>query len=83
MFIRLQTQDASFTQRIINLQHPNLIQARCMIDNAAGQHIGFNYVKFTLEEILNVHMTMEELHLRAIAQSVRRGLMFSNQIQRH
>lgn len=71
MFKKLNDRTGSFAKRLLDFRHPNLVQAQHFIDGAGGPYVGYEYTRYTLEEVLNVHMQMDEVHLRAIAQAVR------------
>lgn len=66
------TEDAKFKQTL-KLRHTNIVAARHVIESAVGTHVGFDYFRFTLEEVLGVHMLLEEAHLHTIATAVRYG----------
>lgn len=69
MFKLIDAEKARVAPRL-SLQHPNLVSARYIINSNVGQHIGFDYFRFTLEELLNAYLRMQDIHLRAIATSV-------------
>ena len=72
MFKRLDVKDDRVWKRLVALEHSNLLAVKYVIEDAVdSRSIGFEYVRYNLEEIWSVHMPMEELHVRAIAQPVR------------
>ena len=71
MFKRLESKDDRVWKRVLAFNHPNLAQILCTIDTDDGFFLGYAYARYTLVEVWNVHMQMNEIHLRAIAQAVR------------
>ena len=65
---------ASVTAKTLaSLKHPNIIAAAFMVTSSdVRSFVGFPYIRFTLEELLYVHMKMDESQIQAIAISVRR-----------
>lgn len=70
MFKLVEEKDGSELKRTLTLRHPSLVMARHIIESDVGMHIGFDYFRFTLEELLNVHMTLGEPHLHTISTAV-------------
>lgn len=56
---------------IETLQHRHIASASFQIDTESTCYLAFPYVRYTLEELLHTHVTMEESHIRAIALPVR------------
>lgn len=52
------------------LRHPNILIARHLIDSDLGTYIGFDYVRFTLEEAISVHLAPQESHVHCVATAV-------------
>lgn len=50
--------------------HPNIVQILEVFSHGDEVYIGLEYCRFTLEEIVNVHIRLEEPQLRLIAHSV-------------
>lgn len=53
-----------------SLTHPNLLSIRHVFIHNHIVYVGMVYTRHTLEEILHVHLSLEESHIQAIAQSV-------------
>lgn len=53
------------------LSHPNVIKLKQAFLQDERILLGFEYCRYTLEEVLNVHLKFEEPHVRVIAKSVR------------
>ena len=53
------------------LIHPNILKLEDMFEHEDSLYFRFEYSRFTLEEVLNVHIRLEEPHILAIAHSVR------------
>lgn len=58
---------ASLAQR---LRHNNILAANQLVNDANKVYIGFDYARFTLEEVLNTHLPFNEAQFRTIARSV-------------
>jgi hypothetical protein len=58
-------------EQSLAFNNPNVVVARYVVSSDMGTHVAYDYVRFTLSEALSVHMAMEEVHVRAIAISVR------------
>lgn len=53
------------------LEHRHIALASFSIDSESTSYIAFPYVRHTLEELLHIHVTMDENHIRAIALPVK------------
>lgn len=53
------------------LQHRHIASASFQIDTESTCYLAFPYIRYTLEELLHTHVTMQESHIRAIALPVR------------
>ena len=53
------------------ISHPNIIKLRQAFEQNSSIFIGFEYYRCTLQEMLHVHISLEEPHVKAIAKSVR------------
>lgn len=51
------------------MNHPRIVAAAFAVSSDVQSFIGFQYVRFTLEEMLYVHVRMDETHIRAVATS--------------
>jgi hypothetical protein len=77
MFKQVEIRHDRAWKRLVALEHPNLLAIKHVIDDddvgrdTVGRSIGFEYVRYNLEEIWSVHMPMDEPQLRAVAQPVR------------
>ena len=58
-------------QKQAALTHSNLLEVKLLISTNIGVHLGYEYIRYTLEELLNVHIPIEEAHIQTIAKSVR------------
>nr|OQO31363.1 hypothetical protein B0A51_03358 [Rachicladosporium sp. CCFEE 5018] len=58
----------------IALRHRNIHAAFCEIASNLTIHVGFEYARHTLQELLYVHLPLQESHLRTIAHSVFQAL---------
>jgi hypothetical protein len=61
----------SHVDTIATLQHRHVALASFHIDTESTSYIAFQYTRHTLEELLHIHVTMDECHIRAIALPVR------------
>lgn len=52
------------------LKHANIMQLRSVFSHDNVTYLGLDYVRHTLEEIVGVHLPLEECHIRLIATSV-------------
>jgi len=59
------------TENIATLQHRHIALASFRVDTESTSYIAFLYARYTLEELLHTHVTMEESHIRAVALPVR------------
>lgn len=59
--------EASVLQR---LSHPSILQLHEVFLQDDEAYFEFDYCRFTLAEVVNVHIRVEELHLHLIAHSV-------------
>jgi hypothetical protein len=50
--------------------HPHVTTVKQVFESGGLMYFRFDYSRFTLEEILNVHLRLDESHLRIIASSV-------------
>lgn len=50
--------------------HPHVATVNQVFESEGLMYFRFDYSRYTLEEILNVHMRLDESHLRIIASSV-------------
>jgi hypothetical protein len=57
--------------RIGMLQHRHIALASFVIDTETTSYVAFAYTRYTLEELLHIHVTMNESHIRAVALPVR------------
>ena len=69
MFKHLEDTQEAIGRRLLGMEHPSIVQARCIVQDISGQQIGYDYVKFTLQEVLSTHLPLQESHLRLIATS--------------
>lgn len=53
------------------LEHRHIALASFSIDSESTSYIAFPYIRHTLEELLHIHVTMDENHIRAIALPVK------------
>ena len=51
--------------------HPNVIRIRQAFENDSYIHLGYEYFRHTLQELVHVHVSLNERHVRTIARSVR------------
>lgn len=51
------------------MAHPRIVAAAFAVSSDVQSFIGFQYVRFTLEEMLYVHVRMDETQIRAVATS--------------
>lgn len=61
---------ASYCQQSLSLLHPNVLNPVLVISTDAGVHVGHEYARYTLEELLHVHVPFEEAHVQVVAKSV-------------
>lgn len=52
------------------LSHPNIVELRNVFLQGDEVYLELRYCRHTLEEVMNVHLKFEEVHVRLIAQSV-------------
>ena len=57
-------------ERIASLSHRHIAVMSCFVATETVSYVAFSYVRFTLEELLCVHIAMEEIHVRAVASAV-------------
>lgn len=69
MFKHLEDTQEAIGRRLLGMEHPSIVQARCIVQDISGQQIGYDYMKFTLQEVLSTHLPLQESHLRLIATS--------------
>jgi serine/threonine protein kinase len=50
--------------------HPNVATLRQCFEMEDFWYMQYDYSRFTLEEVLNVHLRLEESHIQVIASSV-------------
>jgi serine/threonine protein kinase len=53
------------------LAHPSISKLEDVFEDKSSLYFCFEYSRFTLEEILNVHLRLDESHIQMIACSVR------------
>jgi hypothetical protein len=58
-------------EKIAMLQHRHIALASFFIDTESTSYVAFSYTRYTLEELLHIHVTMDESHIRAVALPVR------------
>ena len=58
-------------ENIATLQHRHIALASFQVDTESTSYIASLYTRYTLEELLHTHVTMEESHIRAVALPVR------------
>lgn len=51
--------------------HPNVATVKEVFEAEGSLFFQYDYTRFTLEEVLNVHSYLEEMHIRIIASAVR------------
>ncbi|UPX14881.1 stress-activated protein kinase signaling cascade [Ascochyta rabiei] len=51
--------------------HPHVATINQVFESDTSMFFKFEYSRFTLEEVLNVHLSLDESHVRIIASSVR------------
>ena len=56
-------------QKTRKMDHPRIVAAAFAVSSDVQSFIGFQYVRYTLEEMLYVHLLMDEVHIRAVATS--------------
>lgn len=61
----------SHVEMIATLEHRHIALASFQIDTEFTSYIAFPYTRYTLEELLHIHVAMDESHIRAIALPVR------------
>lgn len=64
----------------IGLQCGSIVTASDIIQSDIGYHIGSNYTRFTLEELLSTHMRMDEPHIQGIASMVRAAMILRSAV---
>ncbi|WPH01225.1 Hypothetical protein R9X50_00406100 [Acrodontium crateriforme] len=74
MFKKLHT-DTAF-KHIFDMQHPCIVMAHHLIRSPDVQYVGFEYYRFTLEEVISIHLSMQEAHLYPIAKAIFSALQF-------
>jgi serine/threonine protein kinase len=52
--------------------HPNVATIKQAFESEGSLFFQFEYTRFTLEEVLNVHSCLRESHIRIIASAVSR-----------
>lgn len=57
------------------VSHRNIMKLCHVYTHEELIYLGFEYCRHTLQELLHVHLQFQELHLRAIAQSVRKMIL--------
>lgn len=60
----------TLVKRALNLRHSSLATPKFSIDSAAGRYLGFEYLRFSLQELVKTAMRMEERHLQTVVRSV-------------
>jgi hypothetical protein len=79
--IMLKTMNLATGKRILEktklLKHTNIAQVIDTLEENGKLSLMFEYIRFTLEEVLNVHMPLDEPHIRAIAQPVIKNTAFN------
>lgn len=58
------------SQLWLSFRHPSLLQARYTIASDVASHVGYDYVRYTLHEVLSVDVPLAELQIQAVASSV-------------
>lgn len=61
----------SHVEMIALLEHRHVALASFHIDTESTSYIAYQFTRHTLEELLHIHVTMDECHVRAIALPVR------------
>lgn len=56
-------------QRVRTMNHSRIVAAAFAVSSDVQSFIGFQYVRYTLEEMLYVHLVMDEMQIRAVATS--------------
>ena len=51
--------------------HPHVATINQVFESETSMFFRFEYARYTLEEVLNVHLCLDESHIRIIASSVR------------
>lgn len=59
------------TEKLQLLSHSNIANVKQIFIYDSLMHLEFDYTRFTLEEMLNVHLHLDEPHIRVISTSVR------------
>jgi hypothetical protein len=70
MLKRISYEADDHRERIASLSHRHIAVMSFFIATETITYVAFPYVRFTLEELLYVHVAMEEVHVRAVASSV-------------
>jgi hypothetical protein len=58
------------TENIATLQYRHIALASFRTDTESTSYIAFPYTRYTLEELLHTHVTMDKSHIRAVALPV-------------
>lgn len=61
----------SHIEKIGVLQHRHIALSSFSIETESISYIAFQFTRHTLEELLHIHVTMDEYHIRAVALPVR------------
>lgn len=70
MFQESTDNDENVNSRSYCLLNPNILRSHFVIPSETGCHVGYEYARFTLEEVLHVHIRMVEPQLHEIAKTV-------------
>ena len=57
-------------EHLQKLSHHNIIKLKQLCKYDGVWYLGFEFYQFTLEEVLHVHLDLEESHIQLISQSV-------------
>lgn len=78
---RVSFRNDSLSRQVLSLRHQHILLPRYLFDDYVGQHVGFQYVRFTLGEMLNTHVPVEEVTLHAIAVPIFSALQYLKDIR--
>jgi hypothetical protein len=70
MLKRISYEVDAHRERIASLSHRHIAVMSFFIATETVSYVAFPYVRFTLEELLYVHVAMEEVHVRTVASAV-------------
>lgn len=57
-------------QRFQDFKHHNIVQIKHVFAHDSDIYLGMDYLRFTLEEVVHVHLPFTETHVRLLGKSV-------------